>query len=234
MKHRSPAEMLVILKTLLQPGMSFSSEAVVFAVVKTPVPVSGASYGGAEGEMGGYMEYGGEMMGYRPPAQQPRGLVDNIKLTIDQYTNTLIARTDAESMEALAEWVAAFDTSYDDPPPEVDPGVSVISFRHRTVQDMIRVLQELDVEVRPINVGSGEAYEAGYAPPLPPPGGTLLAVGDESVIEDIRKLIESLDVNTSEPRYKTTSEPIPSLPGPSPDKAANELRPVDPTPTSNR
>ena len=229
MKYRSPAEMLEIVRTLLlQPGTGYSSEAVVFAVVKTPVvPGPGMGYGGVEGEMGGgYARYDNVPV--------PKEALVDIKLTIDEHTNTLIARADENEMEGLAMMVAAFDTSYDDPPPEVDPGVSVISFRHRTVQDMIRVLQELDVEVRPINVGSGEAYEAGYAPPLPPPGGTLLAVGDESVIEDIRKLIESLDVNTSEPRYKTTSEPIPSLPGPSPDKAANELRPVDPTPTSNR
>ena len=230
-------------------------EVTVLAVVKAPVRVSGmpsggpGTYPGGPGRypgmmssmaggmmpagMGGYEEeaYGMEMdmAAYPGPSPEPRGLPE-LRLSVDRRTGALIARASQEAMEILRMLVAALDTPDDSLPAQIEkalPGMRLVKFRHRTTEEMIRVLQELGINVQVAQVplreggaltgqGGGETSSSGasrYSPTrFVQRGGTLIAAGDRADLDQIEQLIQALDVEGEKGRSVPAGPGAPSLP----------------------
>jgi type II secretory pathway component GspD/PulD (secretin) len=118
-----------------------------------------------------------------------------LRLAIDARTKALIARGNKDAVERVKKLVAALDTSKDDLPKSIagPENVRLVEFRHRNVFDVLTVLGQLGIHVNVHYVPRG-AWQHLQTQFRAKPGGTLIATGPEKDLEEVVKLIQSLDV----------------------------------------
>lgn len=113
------------------------------------------------------------------------------RLAADSRTQSLIARGTPEQIERVNQLVAALDA----PPQELSKQfeklgkVSALTPQHRSVGEIVAILQGLGIPVRVLPmVAPGQKADAAK------PEGALIALGPEKEVAEVQQLIQSLDV----------------------------------------
>jgi beta-lactamase regulating signal transducer with metallopeptidase domain len=128
--------------------------------------------GGAPGKMGAM----GSGMGAAMSAPTWR-------IAVDRATNSLVMRGTERDLKLVADLITVLDGDAGTSVPRIAT-FTVIRLKHRSVDDVLPVLQELDVGVRIVNE---------------PRTNTLLVNGSEEAVKEVKELVNALDVAVSRP-----------------------------------
>lgn len=230
LKHRTPEEMISILEGVW--GLTPEDLIVVRPVRHAR---EAAKSGGVYGPATTAAPAGGTgMAGYSIPYATPGGLPPGpmttangtalpIRLAADPRTKSLIARGSAEHIERVAKIVAAADASEKVPDQQTEKlgNLRAITLKHRNVAELAKILQSLGITVAELGLPTEPADKA--TNDTAPIDKLLMIAGPDKDVAELQKLIESLDVEGSEPKGEPT--PAPLMPTPMPENSPLPLPP---------